>query len=59
MVKARKMRLTGSSLGHNSTKPVFVNEHLTCQNNQLLGARKRKQAGQKGEEKLITLVSVP
>lgn len=38
LAKARKTRQTGTLLGCSSTKPVFVNEHLTRQNKQLLGA---------------------
>ncbi|KAH6942103.1 hypothetical protein HPB50_000948 [Hyalomma asiaticum] len=47
LAKARKTRLTGTLLGYNSTKPVYVNEHLTRQNKQLLGAAvaKKREVG--------------
>lgn len=39
LAKARKARLSTQSLGfHGTSKPVFVNEHLTQKNKQLLGA---------------------
>lgn len=47
--KAKKVRITTAELGCREKAPVYVNEHLTRQNKQLLGAAiaKKKQAGWK------------
>ncbi|KAH9385068.1 hypothetical protein HPB48_027122 [Haemaphysalis longicornis] len=47
--KAKKMRITTTELGCTVQAPVYVNEHLTRQSKQLLGAAaaKKKQAGWK------------
>lgn len=47
--KAKKMRITTTELGCTVKAPVYVNEHLTRQNKQLLGAAvaKKKLAGWK------------
>ncbi|KAH9365763.1 hypothetical protein HPB48_016851 [Haemaphysalis longicornis] len=50
LAKARKARLTTESLGFDGTsKPVFLNEHLTPKNKQLLGAAvaRKKEVGWK------------
>lgn len=44
LAKARKMRLTTDALGfEGASKPVFLNEHLTRKNKQLLGAAVAKK----------------
>lgn len=49
LAKAKKMRITTAELGCREAAPVYVNEHLTKQNKQLLGAAiaKKKQVGWK------------
>lgn len=49
LAQARKMRLTTKDLGLESSCPVYVNEHLTRQSKQILGAavQRKKQVNWK------------
>lgn len=49
LAKAKKMRITTAELGGREMGPVYMNEHLTRQNKQLLGAAivKKKLVGWK------------
>lgn len=49
LVKAKKARLSTAALGFRTTDPIYVNEHLTRQGKQLLGAAiaKKREVGWK------------